>query len=209
MAQDEKKETTEVEALPSIEVKIKETTEKLSMWEKEKDFELKCEKFLGILNKPPHKDKVKSRQSFSYLPISTIESQLDEMFLGHWEAKNFRWEQIANEIVGSCDLHVIHPLSHKEIVRVGAAAVQIRQLKGTPILEIGEHKIKDTLGMDFPHLLSECIKNAAKKLGEYFGRNLNRKFQDTYEPLFITMQAKIKSNLEELQNEANNGEEKK
>ena len=46
-----------------------------------------------------------------------------------------------------------------------------------------ENKIKNTLVKDFPHLKSECIKNAAKSLGVRFGRALNRGKDDEYQYL--------------------------
>ena len=197
--------------LPALDVKIQETTEKLMRLQKEKEFETRLERFLMLVNKPVDKGAVRARQQFQYIPISVIENQLDEIFMGQWKIVNFKWQQIANEIVGSVELHVMNPVSKEWIVRTGAGGVQIRQKKDTEIAEILQYKIKDTLGMDFPHLLSECIKNAAKKLGQYFGRNLNRDFQDSYEPIFVSMQAKLKSNLENLlkeKKELNGGEVK-
>ena len=38
---------------------------------------------------------------------------------------------------------------------------------------------------DHPHLLSACIMNAAKSLGVIFGRDLNRKFADSYYPYIL------------------------
>jgi hypothetical protein len=40
------------------------------------------------------------------------------------------------------------------------------------------NKITNTLVKDYPHLTSEMIKNASKRLGNVFGRNLNRKNRD-------------------------------
>lgn len=136
-----------------------------------------------------------------YLPISTVETQLDELFFGLWKTENFRWQVVANEIVGSLDLHYLHPVAGVWLVRTGVGSVMIQQ-DGYKKDELGQYingsdgkrqkinprpsdvdaKIKNTLVKDFPHLKSECLKNAAKSLGNMFGRNLNRKDQDIYAP---------------------------
>ena len=188
--------TTEV--MSEFDIHIQHTTEKLSKLRGEKDFAIKLERFTSMLNRGVDRAKVKSRRRFDYLPISTLENQLDELFLGRWETKDFRWQQIANEIVGSIQLRVCNPITNEWIERTGAGAVQIRQLKDTPIADIVEKKIKDTLGMDFPHLKSETLKNACKMLGEYFGRNLNRDIIDEYQPLVLNMEDKLQQKLELL-----------
>jgi hypothetical protein len=49
-----------------------------------------------------------------------------------------------------------------------------KKIKINPKPSDVDAKIKNTLVKDFPHLKAECIKNAAKSLGKYFGRDLNR-----------------------------------
>lgn len=115
-----------------------------------------------------------------YIPVGIIEAKLDKLFFGLWQIKNFRWQVVANEIVGSLELHVYHPVLREWIVREGAGAVLIQQSKGSEIGDINA-KIKNTLVKDFPHLKSECLKNAAKSLGAFFGRALNR-VTDDYAP---------------------------
>ena len=65
------------------------------------------------------------------------------------------------------------------ITRTGVASVLIQQKKGSAITDIGA-KHKNTLVKDFPHLEAECLKNAAKKLGKAFGRDLNREHTDDH-----------------------------
>lgn len=130
---------------------------------------------LDKLGKHPHESELrinKMANNAKYLPISYVESQLDMTYYGLWNVKDFTTQVVSNEIVGSIQLEVFHPIGKVWITRTGAAAVMIQTKKGmesTP-----ENKIKNTLVKDYPHLLSECIKNAAKKLGNAFGRNINR-----------------------------------
>ena len=141
------------------------------------------EKLQMFLNREPKADTVKINSmanNSKYLPIAEVERTLDEVYSGLWSTVNFRWEVVANEIVGSIDLKVINPANGFELVRTGVASVMIQIERGKEVNVI--NKIKNTLVKDFPHLKAECIKNAAKSLGVAFGRNLNRDSSD-YQPL--------------------------
>lgn len=154
------------------------------------DWRLKLQNFTALLNKPPKQDEVRANQFANntlYIPISHIEMLLDEMFFGLWETKDFRWQVVANEIIGSITLRVFHPTAEQWIERTGASATMIRQTKGAGLTEF-DKKIHNALEMDFPHLKADCIVNAAKSLGKSFGRDLNRIYADVYRPL-ITGQA--------------------
>lgn len=148
------------------------------------------QQFQMFLNKEPDKSEIEINvraNNSRYIDIGTTERKLDEIFSGLWKAENFRYQVIANEIVGSIDLHYFHPTAKMWIVRTGAAAAMI-QMKSKDkggsgdITEIRD-KITNTLTKDFPHLKAECIKNAAKSIGTYFGRDLNRGEMPDYETL--------------------------
>jgi len=139
------------------------------------------EAFLKSFDVPP--SKVDKAQGYDTMPISALENELDQTYLGLWKTENFRHQVIANEIVGSIDLHVYDPTVKTWIVRTGCAAVMIRQKSGAALTDIGE-KIKNGLVMDFPKLSTMCLKAAAKTLGKKFGRDLNRKFEDGYETVY-------------------------
>jgi hypothetical protein len=118
--------------------------------------------------------------------ISHIEMQLDELYFGLWETANFKWSVIANEVVGSLELVVVHPVTGQKITRTGAACVQItvdkvpEDIKSDPkkrnewALDPSNKK-SNALDLTFPKLKAECLKNAAQSLGPCFGRDLNRK----------------------------------
>lgn len=151
-----------------------------------------------VLNKEPEQDHVKKNDLAGgalYLPIGKIEMTLDEVFMGLWKTDNFRWTVIANEVVGSIDLHVYHPIIKDWLTRTGAAATIIQQdaykkddngnymkdergykIRANVAPSDVDAKIKNALEKGFPKLKAECIKNAAKGLGKLFGRDLNRTF---------------------------------
>lgn len=152
------------------------------------------EKFAQKLNEQPDNTEVKinkQAKNSKYLPISFIETKLDEIFAGLWQTENFTWQVIANEIVAKIELVTFHPVAGW-IRRTGSAAVMIQYASQQDasgnkipvnITDISK-KITNTLVKDFPHLEAECIKSAAKKFGKMFGRDLNREFEDTYSPIY-------------------------
>ena len=157
---------------------------------KQEDDKLRLQKFVALLNREPDPKEVRVNQhagNTRYLPISYVEMGLDELFFGLWSTENFKWQAMANEVVGSIELVLTHPVTGQTIRKTGASAVMIRQQKGARITDL-DAKYHNSLEMDFPHLKSDCIVNAAKGLGKYFGRDLNRQYQDVYRPI-ITGQA--------------------
>lgn len=147
------------------------------------------ERFQQLLNQHPNKADVKQNQmakNAEYVPINVIERTLDELYSGLWQTAGFTTQVVANEIVGSIELRVFHPVAKEWLTRIGAASVLIQTASGQPVTL--ENKIKNTLTKDFPHLKAECIKNAAKSLGVVFGRNLNRGKDDEFMYLSETVQ---------------------
>lgn len=131
----------------------------------------------------------------SFLPISFIEMTLDEIFLGQWGTENFKWSAITNEVQGSLELVLVHPITGKEIRRTGAASIVItvdslspeekdkmsKQARNLFALN-PENKKPNALDLGFPKLKAECVKNAASSLGKVFGRDINRKQKDVFRP---------------------------
>lgn len=165
----------------------------------DKSLMVKIEKFNRSLNREPKLEEVKINKhagNSAYLPISFIEMTLDEMFFGQWDVVDFKYQVIANEIVGSVVLVVENPITGREIRRTGAASVMIQMTRGSSVLDVGS-KIKNTLVKDFPHLKSSCISNAAKSLGKLFGRDLNRSLNDEYQPIVLPHHEKLIKSISE------------
>lgn len=123
------------------------------------------------------------------LPISFVEMTLDELFLGQWGTRNFTSKAILNEVIGELELFVIHPVTGREIARAGAASIIIQVDKRPDGLSGKEanqwaldpsNKKSNALDLGYPKLKAECVKNAAQSLGKIFGRDLNRKKNDSY-----------------------------
>lgn len=137
------------------------------------------------------------KEGFDYLPIAHVEAQLDEIFLGLWQTKNFRWQVVANEIIGSIDLEVFNPVANAWITRTGTASVPIQQKSGSAPTDV-DAKYKNALVKDFPHLKADCVKNAAKALGRRFGRDLNRNYFELVENR-VNVLEQAQGAVEELQ----------
>lgn len=134
------------------------------------------EDFQKLLNSSPDVKEVKTNKlanNSKFLPIGVIERTLDEIFSGIWQVKDFKYQIVVNELVGSLELWVYHPLINQWISRVGCASVPITVKSGTDFTEVRNKYINACVTV-MPHLKAECVKNAAKSLGVLFGRSLNR-----------------------------------
>ena len=175
----------------------------------EKDTLEKLQSFQKMyLHKPQNSKETKVNKfanDSEYLPISFLEMSLDEIFFGLWQTKNFQSQPIANEIVGSLELWYFHPVAKTWLCRIGSAAVQV-QMKSPDNGGDGDitnirNKITNTLTKDYPHLKADCFRNACLSLGKAFGRDLNRKFEDQYNPIIAkTEVSSIETKTQELIN---------
>jgi len=154
---------------------------------------LELQDFLKRLNRDPDPAELDSTPDgkAKVLPISFIEMTLDEIYLGCWSTENFKWSAITNEVQGSLDLVVTHPVHGHQIRRTGAASIVImvdslskedKEMMTTQQRNLyalnPENKKSNALDLGFPKLKAECVKNAAQSLGKIFGRDLNRKKTD-------------------------------
>lgn len=169
-----------------------------------------AEMFHARINVDPPKQEIQVNtyaNNSKYLPISFIQMKLDEFYFGLWRTENFKTKVVANEITGEVELSVFHPVYQQWITRVGAASVMIQlraqyeyhpngeiktdrngaQIKKKKNILDAAEKIENTLVKDYPHLYAECVKSAAKTLGKVFGRDLNRKFIDSYTPFSLQL----------------------
>ena len=180
--------------LPELEKKISQ--EVILEREKDKEHWLRLQRFVSHLNTPVEKEKLEDHpvaKGVKYLPISYTEMALDKFFFGLWKTTNFKWEVILDEVVGSIELEVFHPIEKVWISRAGTAAIRIMvdktpdELKGADRNKWAlntDNKKPDALSMGgMGTLKAECFKNAVQSLGAYLGREVNRKISDTYDPL--------------------------
>lgn len=142
---------------------------------------------------PPEEEieirKLADGRTAKYLPIAYVEARLYEIF-GSFQTRNFKTKIVANEVVGSIELIIWHPVLNQWITQTGSAAVMILQKSGAKPSDL-DAKYPNAMEAGAPHLLSDCLVNAAKRLGKIFGRDLNRKHKRDF-------QDPIQSSIEQL-----------
>ena len=77
---------------------------------------------------------------------------LDAYFIGDWSTRNFQWQQIGNEVVGSIILTVCNPITGK-----------CRDLTGSASIQIMCDKIENRSGMTKSQINSHYLDMANKK----------------------------------------------
>jgi hypothetical protein len=128
-----------------------------------------------ILSEKPDQRIVKQNKyagNSNYIPIGIIQSLLDKFFLD--------WDWAINDVQ-----LILNSVMVRGTLTLKTAAGSIRKIDGIASSEIqlkkGENILSaDTLNSkalerDVPKAESEAFKNAAKKIGRKFGRDLNRK----------------------------------
>lgn len=159
---------------------------------------IQLQNFTQKLNREPEATELGSTPDgkAKTLPISFIEMTLDELFFGQWSTENFKWSAITNEVQGSIDLVVTHPITNQLIRRTGAASIIITVDKAPEGLSgqdrnkwamNPDNKKSNALDLGFPKLKAECLKNAAQSLGKIFGRDLNRQQKDTFKNTLVAI----------------------
>lgn len=148
-----------------------------------KEFRIKIQNFTKLLNTKPKPDMVQKHQGYDYLPISHIEKELDKLYFGLVQYEVITYQQIFNEISCHARIKVFHPVINQWMQYDGLGSAVIQQDKDTKVSDFHLYKKGNALQLALPKAYAEAIKNASKKIGKRFGADLNRKFEDVYEPL--------------------------
>lgn len=148
-----------------------------------KEFRKNMQNFTTLLNKPPKKEKIQTHQGYQYLPISVVEKELDKMYFGLVQYECVSYSQVFNEIACHARIKVFHPVIMQWLVYDGLGSAVIQQDANTKVIDFQLFKKPNALQLTLPKAYAEAIKNAAKKIGKLFGADINRKFEDVYEPM--------------------------
>jgi hypothetical protein len=124
--------------------------------------------FIDDLNAEPDMNLVRKNEDGSlYLPISHVQTLLDNIFLGQWsfevtrEAFGRKWAR------GNGIMEVTNPITGTTIKRSGDAAIILT----------------GNLRTDSPRLEAMILLSCAKKFGRVLGRDLNRSKDDAPLPV--------------------------
>ena len=160
-------------------IKGVDTQELTQFWNDYKPFFDDFGKKIGAKPKQGAVKKNQYANNAEYVEIGYLEMKLDQVFHGQWSWEITDAKQVLNAFHVTGTLSVLHPVSGVWLKRSGIAAKQITLAKGMKDF-IAENMASKTLERDIPIAAAEAFKNAAKKIGNLFGRHLNRGFNFDY-----------------------------
>lgn len=148
------------------------------------DVKVSLQKFAAKLNSPPKKDWLKNTPDNKavYIPIEIIEREIRQDFNGLYQLKLLSERRELNEYIVTARIEVFHPIIQQWLSYDGIGSVVIMQDKDASLDSFNTTKKKNALTLNAPKAYAEALKNAAKKIGEKYGANVNRKEDAPYEP---------------------------
>jgi len=156
----------------------------------------KHDTFLTFINQIPPKSWIKEHplaKGVDYLPIDKVELLLKRIFQ-EYKVEILREGQMLNSIYVTVRLHYKHPISGW-LYQDGTGAIAIQTDKGKNASELQWIK-SDAISKGLPAAESYAIKDAADKIGDIFGGNLNRKDTLSFSPMYTD---KAKQNAEAIE----------
>lgn len=148
------------------------------------DWFKKADEFQKLFSRKPAAAAIKKNKfanDSEYVEIGYIEMKLDQITKGLWNTEVKDVKLIGNSICVTIRLSVFH-LSYKTWIHrdgVGACPIEVR--KDASPVDFSQITAK-AISKNLPVAKTEALKNAAKSLGNIFGRHLNRQFQHEYAP---------------------------
>lgn len=154
-------------------------TEGTAIWQEAKK---PLDNFMKEIGKKPKKELIQANKfanNAAYLEIGYIEGKLDQVYHGLWNWDIEGVQQMINGVEVHGTLSVFHPVAQTWLRRSGIAFKEYQLRKGES--DPAPANLSPKAGeRDVPIAAAEAFKNAAKKLGNTFGRHLNRKFKYDY-----------------------------
>lgn len=129
-----------------------------------------------LLNQPVPHQWVKDHpfaKNVKYIPIEKVEFLLTRIFQ-EWRVEVIDFKQMFNAVSCHVRLHYKNPISGEWSFHDGLGAVGIQTDAGKSASDLNAIK-QNAIMLALPAAESYAVKDAAEKLGELFGKNLNRK----------------------------------
>lgn len=129
-----------------------------------------------LLNQQPPQSWVKDHplgSHIKYIPIEKVEFLLTRIFQ-EWRVEIVSEGVMFQSVYVKVRLHYKNPLTGEWSFHDGLGAVGVQTDKGKSASDLAAIK-QDAIMKALPAAESYAIKDAAEKLGELFGKNLNRK----------------------------------
>jgi len=144
----------------------------------------KRDTFLTFINQDPPQSWLKDHplaSNVKYLPIDKVELLLKRIFQ-EYKVEILREGQLLNSLFVTVRLHYKDPISGWTY-QDGTGAVPIQTDKGESASDL-IHIKSDAISKGLPAAVSFAIKDAADRIGDIFGGNINRKDTLEFSPMY-------------------------
>ena len=142
-----------------------------------------------LLNQKPPQLWIKDHpfaKNVKYISIERIELLLTKIFQ-QWKLEVLNYSQLFNSVAVHVRLHYLNPTDGNWYFQDGLGAVGIQTDAGKAASDLSAIK-QDAVMKALPAAESYALKDAAEKLGELFGKNLNRKETAPFQATFTDSQ---------------------
>lgn len=140
-----------------------------------------------LLNQPVPEKWVKDHpyaKNVKYIPIEKVEFLLTRIFQ-EWRVEILSEGQLFNSVYVKVRLHYLNPVTGEWSFHDGVGAVDVQTAKGESAADLSKI-VANAVMKALPAAESYAIKDAAEKLGELFGKNLNRKDTMAFTGAYMT-----------------------
>lgn len=137
-----------------------------------------------LLNQPPKDAWIKQHpivKNVKYIPIERVEYLLTSIFI-KWNVEVKIVQLIANSVVVTIRLHYMNPITNEMEYQDGIGASPLQTNKDAGATDWTQIK-SDAVMKSAPAAESFAVKDAAEKIGNLFGKDLNRADKILYDSL--------------------------
>lgn len=137
-----------------------------------------------LLNQPPKESWIKQHpiaKNVKYIPIERVEYLLTSIFI-KWNVEIKSVLLIANSVVVTVRLYYMNPITNEMEYQDGLGASPLQTDKGASATDWTQIK-SDAVMKSAPAAESFAVKDAAEKIGNLFGKDLNRADKILYDSL--------------------------
>lgn len=145
-----------------------------------------------LLNQPPKESWIKQHpiaKNVKYIPIERVEYLLTSIFI-KWHVEVKSVQLVANSVVVIVRLHYMNPVTNEMEYQDGIGASPLQTDKGASATDWTQIK-SDAVMKSAPAAESFAVKDAAEKIGNLFGKDLNRADKILYDSLVGKFEAPV------------------
>lgn len=128
----------------------------------------------NVLNQENTYIKKLNKGKFEYIPIGIVEEALRQVFFRQIDFEIKNTYRDLNSFIVVSRIRYKDPITNEFRFVDGIGAKALQQDQGSSINDFNSTMKYNALELGVGNAYSRSIKNAAKKLGNYFGGNLNR-----------------------------------